>query len=349
VIAYSPNLQKAENSSNPSWQELETLIQQIERRGLSRLTPEQLLRFGRAYRRAAAALARARTHGLTGVEVEVLNRLVARAYGQVYSAPPRQKGSFLRFIRQEFPAAVRRHWLAITLAAGLFLLGGLFGFLLTHLNADMPDILFSPGWAEELEHLAERHAGVHNWLPEPERPLASSFIMTNNLRVAFIAFATGLAFGLGPLYLMWFNGLLIGTVAAVVHRRGVGVGFWSFVAPHGVIELTAIFIAGGAGLLLGWSLVNPGPYTRGAALKLAAREAVKLIMGVVLLLIPAGLIEAFFSPVPEVPSSFKFLFAAAVGAALYTYLLFSGLTPLPSASGPDSGSPPVPIGPGARH
>ena len=136
----------------------------------------------------------------------------------------------------------------------------------------------------------------------------------------------GMFAGLLTVYVMFFNGLMIGTVAAVVHRRGVDLGFWSFVAPHGVIELTSIFIAGGAGLILGYALVNPGPFTRGAALKLAAREAVQLVMGVILLLIPAGLIEGFLSPAVEVSPLFKLLFAALMGTFLCAYLFLCGLS-----------------------
>jgi uncharacterized membrane protein SpoIIM required for sporulation len=308
------------------WQQLEGLVAQIERRGLRSLSTEQLVQFGRAYRRAASALSQARTRGLGGASTDQLNRLVARAYGQVYVTPARRRGSFRQFVLAEFPATFRRQIRFIAVAFALFASGGLLGGVLTTYNASMPDLLLGPGWADELENLADRHVGLRNWLPEETRPLASTAIMTNNIKVGFLSFAGGMFAGLLTVYVMWFNGLMIGTVAAVVHRRGVDLGFWSFVAPHGVIELTAIFIAGGAGLMLGYALINPGPYTRGTALKLAAREAIKLVMGVVLLLIPAGLIEAFLSPAVEVPAAFKLLFAAVVGTFLYAYLFLCGLS-----------------------
>lgn len=306
------------------WQQLEGLVAQIERHGLLSLSPDQLVQFGRAYRRAASALSQARARGLGGAATDRLNRLVARAYGQVYVTPRRRRGSFRRFVLAEFPAAFRRHLRFIVASFGLFVFGGLLGYLLTAHNPMMPDLLFSPGWADELDNLADRHTGLRNWLPEETRPLASTAIMTNNIKVSFLAFAGGMFAGLLTVYVMGFNGLLIGAVAAVVHRRGVDLGFWSFIAPHGVIELTAIFIAGGAGLMLGYALVNPGPYTRGTALKLAAREAIQLVMGAALLLIPAGLIEGFLSPAVEVPPPFKLLFATLVGLCLYAYLFLGG-------------------------
>jgi hypothetical protein len=120
----------------------------------------------------------------------------------------------------------------------------------------------------------------------------------------------------------------------------VGVDFWAFVAPHGVIELTAVFLAGASGLMIGYALIFPGALFRREALKLAGRQAAKLLMGAALLLLPAGLTEAFFSPVPQVPHALKFAFAALAGTALYAYLLTAGRSPEDEAS-----SPPLPAEP----
>jgi len=283
-----------------------------------------LLEFGRLYRRASSALSRARSLGLESNETEQLNLLVARAYGHVYVGGPRRVGSLLGFLLREFPRTLQTHVRFFFAALGLFLLGGLIGAALTWADPHMPDVIFGPGWTDELQTVADRYVGVKNWLPEQIRPMASSMIMTNNIKVSFFAFATGLFYGLGTIYVLIFNGLLIGTIGAVVHQQGVDVGFWAFVAPHGVIELTAIFISAAAGLMLGHALVFPGRYSRLDSLKLAAREAIKLVLGVIAMLFVAGLIEAYFSPVPEIPAMAKLQFAAVVGAAEYAYLFLCG-------------------------
>ena len=176
-----------------------------------------------------------------------------------------------------------------------------------------------------MESIAERHEGHKNWMPEEERPMMSSFIMTNNIKVAMIAFATGIAAGLGTFAILFENGLMLGTIAAGIRAKGphVALGFWAFVAPHGIIELTAIIISGGAGFMLAWALLCPGEYTRGAALKLAGREALKLLLGVAAMLVVAGLIEGFFSP-SMTPEPIKLAVAGMLGVIEFSYLFLAG-------------------------
>ena len=147
----------------------------------------------------------------------------------------------------------------------------------------------------------------------------------NNVKVTMIAFATGIAAGVGTFMILFYNGLMLGVVGAAVAARGphVAWGFWSFVAPHGVIELTAIFIAGGAGLMLGWAVLSPGEYTRSTALKLVGREAFKLMLGVASMLLVAGIVEGFLSP-SMLPNAVKLSCAAVLGTALYSYLFMAG-------------------------
>jgi uncharacterized membrane protein SpoIIM required for sporulation len=151
----------------------------------------------------------------------------------------------------------------------------------------------------------------------------SSYIMTNNIKVSFLAFAGGILLGLLTLFMLFNNGLMIGVAALAVARHGTALGFWGFVAPHGVIELPAIFIAGGGGLMLGYALVNPGEYSRRTALGLAGRDAVQLVFGVVAMLVIAGIIEAFFSPTVILPA-LKLVVAAVTFAAEITYFAFAG-------------------------
>src|SRR4029079_10313976 len=147
------------------------------------------------------------------------------------------------------------------------------------------------------------------------KPLASSAIMTNNLMVSFSAFAGGVLAGLGTVYLLFLNGVLISVISIACARAGMGVSLWSFVAPHGALELPAIFIAGGAGLLMAKGLLAPGYLTRRESLTRAAALAIKLLLGAVPLLVVAGIIEGFISP-SDLPVAAKF----AIGASMFVLL-----------------------------
>jgi uncharacterized membrane protein SpoIIM required for sporulation len=179
------------------------------------------------------------------------------------------------------------------------------------------------------------------------KPLASSAILTNNLSVSFAAFAMGITAGIGTTWILFFNGMLLSVVGAACHRAGMSVALWSFVAPHGALELPAICIAGGAGLLLGRGLVVPGLLPRRDALRLDARSAVQILLGVVPLLVIAGIIEGFISPVTIEPAV-KFAIGASMLVLLGLYLLRAGATRAASSVPP--GSPrPAPPDPAGRR
>jgi uncharacterized membrane protein SpoIIM required for sporulation len=151
------------------------------------------------------------------------------------------------------------------------------------------------------------------------KPLASSGIMTNNLSVSFSAFAMGITAGIGTIWMMLMNGLLLGVIGAATWKSGMALQLWSFVAPHGVLELPAIFIAGGAGLEIARGLLFPGMLPRKVSLAKAGSRAAKLLLGTIPLLIVAGLIEGFFSP-SGAAYQLKFLLAAVLFVALIAYL-----------------------------
>jgi uncharacterized membrane protein SpoIIM required for sporulation len=171
-------------------------------------------------------------------------------------------------------------------------------------------------------------AGREWWksINEEGRAASASLIMTNNIRVALVAFAGGMLLGTLTLWVLVQNGLLLGVVAGAAQAYGFGGNLWGFVAAHGVVELSVIFIAGGAGLQLGWSIVRPGLLTRRAALVVAARRAMHLLLGCALLLVGAGLIEGFISP-SDLPRPVKYAVALASGALMYGYLLLAGREP----------------------
>jgi uncharacterized membrane protein SpoIIM required for sporulation len=147
--------------------------------------------------------------------------------------------------------------------------------------------------------------------------------MTNNVQVAFLAAAGGILAGIGTVVLLVFNGVSIGSVLGLYHAHGAGILIWTFVLPHGVIELTAIVVAGAAGLVLGRVIIAPGRRTRGRALREDGRECLALVAGAGVLLVIAGLVEGFVSPA-QAPPVFKWAFAALVAVCLFSYLTLAG-------------------------
>jgi len=197
------------------------------------------------------------------------------------------------------------------------------------------------GMIAHAETAAERQAagGRYAEVPEVFMPIFSSQIITNNVQVTFLAFAGGILAGLGTAWILLFNGVLLGGVAGIFQVHGASLHLWAFVLPHGVIELTAICIAGGAGLWLGSALVVPGRRTRGDALVERGREAISLLGGTVILLLVAGLIEGFISP-SVLPDQVKLAVGLLTAVVLFPFLLLGGSDA--GADEPEPGAVPAP-------
>jgi uncharacterized membrane protein SpoIIM required for sporulation len=151
-------------------------------------------------------------------------------------------------------------------------------------------------------------------------PLWSSAIAANNIHVALSAFALGITFGLGTIWIIWLNGMMLGTILGACAVYGLDYKLLAFVAPHGVLELSSIFICGGGGLILGQALLFPGQWSRTDALKLAAKPAMGLLAGCLPLLLIAGSIEGFISPRTDLPAEAKFAASLATFVCLFLYL-----------------------------
>lgn len=239
---------------------------------------------------------------------------LARAHNTIYAGGKSSPAGVVNFYRREYPAIFRRLIAYPAMALALFAAGAVLGALLTVVYPEFMHKFLGPRMVETIER---REMWTHSVLAI--RPLASSFIMTNNLSVAFLSFASGMTAGLGTLYLMVFNGVMLGVIGAACWMSGMSLKLWSFVAPHGVLELPAIFIAGGAGLRVGEALLFPGVRSRRDALSTGGADAVRLLLGAIPILVVAGVIEAFFSPL-DISAAFKFAMAAALSVLLAAYL-----------------------------
>jgi len=275
---------------------------------------------GLLYRQTAADLATVRTDPSAQNYALKLNDLLARAHNIIYSGAPSRPGRIFSFFLLEYPRIFRRNLALVGLSTGLFAFAAVVGVLLTVRDPAFELSILGHHMVETIER---REMWTHSILSI--KPLASSSIMTNNLSVSFTTFAAGITAGIGTLYMIAFNGLLIGVIGAACAISGMSLGLWSFVAPHGVLELPAIFIAGAAGFRIAQGLLFPGVLPRRLALSQAGGEAIRLLIGVIPMLIIAGVIEGFLSP-SGMAVSLKFAFAAALFILLLVYLFRAGQT-----------------------
>ena len=317
-----------------SWQKLEDLLKIVDRRGLKGLERDQLQELGRLYRATSADLSRARAMKLSGDMQVYLNNLVVRAHNQVYQTRRNRLSDILDFFLHGFPRLVQEHILYVVAAFTIFIVPAAGCYREAVLDPHFGQMEMSPGKAlvpDEMWHLIEHHK---MWTDQVEdySPAMASFIATNNIKVAILAFVLGITFGIGTVLVLISNGIDIGTIFGVCQDYGMAGRLATFVAGHGVIELTAIFISGGAGLLVGCALLFPGQYGRVDALKIAVKPAFKLFAGCVLLLLIAGSIEGFISPRTDIAPEVKYTVSLATAICLMLYL-FAPRRPEPTLKG----------------
>ena len=296
------------------WSRLESLLATATKDGIRALHRSELRELGLLYRQSATDLSALREDPGGQQFARYLNQLLGRAHNIIYSARKSSPAGILRFYREEYPAIFRKLYLYFATALGLFAAGAVLGMVLTATGPEFMHHVLGPHMVDTIER---KQMWTHSIVSI--KPLASSGIMTNNLSVAFMTFAAGITAGIGSLYLLFFNGLMMGVIATACWMGGMSVPLWSFVAPHGVLELPAIFIAGGAGLRLAQALLFPGLLSRRDALAVGGNEAVRLLLGCIPMLIIAGIVEGFFSP-SQAPAGLKFLFAGGLFSLLVVYL-----------------------------
>jgi uncharacterized membrane protein SpoIIM required for sporulation len=311
------NVQRWIARREPNWKRLDELLQQAEQ-GIKTLSANEIKDLASLYRSVSADLARARTHKVGNILTQDLQKLTARGYNQIYQGSQRQEWQQVKeFYRWGFPQVVQDTWSYIAIATGIFCLTAMIAWWYgwrdpTFIAITVPDNIIQ---------MVEEEGKLWMGSIVGIEPLASSSITINNLSVCFGAIAGGITAGLLTIFSMANNGLHIGAVATLVGKNNLAYPFWAFVFPHGSLELPAIFLAGGAGLLLGKAMIFPGKYKRIDALKLNGIKAAQLTFGIVPMLIIAGTIEGFFSPSPLIPSPIKYLVGTGLFCLLILYCL----------------------------
>jgi len=278
--------------------------------GVRQLTRAELEELALLYRQVAADLSVLRQDATSRTYAAYVNQLLARAHHIIYSGRKTNLLTVFRFLRDEYPAIFQRqigYVLAATLVSVAF---GVLGAALTSTRPEFMRRFVGP----EMIATMERHT---MWTESvvSVAPMASSAIMTNNLSVSFVTFAGGIVFGLGTFFALFQNGMMLGVIGAACHHYDMSLALWSFVAPHGALELPSILIAGGAGFRLGHAMLFPGALRWRESVARGGIEAARLVSGIIPLLVIAGTLEGFFSP-SHAPVWLKF----TVGGLLFTLL-----------------------------
>jgi uncharacterized membrane protein SpoIIM required for sporulation len=295
----------------PHWDRLAELLALSDRNGLAQLSRAELQEMALLYRQVAADLSVLRQDATARTYAEHVNHLLARAHHIIYSGRKASVGTLFRFLRDEYPAIFQRNIRYVVASLLVSVAWGVLGAVLTNARPEFMRHFVGPQMIETME----RH---EMWTKSivTVAPMASSAIMTNNLTVSFVTFASGIAFGLGTFFYLYVNGMMLGVIGAACHQYGMSLALWSFVAPHGSLELPAILIAGGAGFRLGYSMLFPGSLRWRDSVAQGGIEATRLVSGVIPMLVIAGSLEGFFSP-SHAPVGLKF----TVGGLLFTLLL----------------------------
>jgi len=308
--------------NKPEWEELDRLVARA-RKQIRRMTPDELARLDVLYRRTTVHLAQVATRTQDASLLKYLNDLAAAAHSVIY-LPPR-KSAFagaVRFLTEGFARAVARTWRYHAAAALLLFGGAVVAYLAaSHDTAAayalaMPGDPRSPGSTPEqlrgfLTHGREQGSG--------EKFAFASFLFSHNLKVGILSLALGALAAVPTVFLMFYNGLLLGAFTATHHAAGIYADYWAWILPHGVSEISAIILCGGVGLMLGRAVLSPGQLTRMESLTRASNEAAAISLGVAAMLVLAAIVESYLRQ-SHLSNPARFAFAG--GTALFWMAYF---------------------------
>ena len=305
------------------WKRLEEILQHVEGSGLSSLDDEQAVEFGRLYRRTASDLNQSQTFVSGEATERYLNDLVARAYLAIYGKTRLDLFGLLRYLLRGYPAVFRRYLPQFLLATFLFAAGGVFGYLVSWYDKDAARAYLLPAHSIRPTDDNDDAAAAYDTDRLTE---FSSFLFTHNVSVTLFAFALGITFGLGTAWMMFYNGVVTGVLAAVFVEAGQFAAFATGILPHGVLEIPACLLGGAAGFVLAQGFLQARPWPRREEMAYRGKEAVLLLFGCVPLLGMAACLEAGVARAPDwfINKGVKLAVAGLFGLLFLAYILLLG-------------------------
>jgi uncharacterized membrane protein SpoIIM required for sporulation/uncharacterized RDD family membrane protein YckC len=311
-------------TSSPRWNAFSAKLADAQRRKLSALGEEGVRSFVADYRDLSADLARLQTaaRGKESAELFYLSRLVSGAHNLLYRRQSITLFDIVRFLTVDAPREVLRSWVPITLAAALLFGPAAIAYTAVVRDPSVVGVFIPPQMLDRAEEGVRSAREGRGYIKDPQifRPVMATSIIANNVQVSFMAFAMGITAGIGTLLILVLNGVSLGGIMGLYASKGIARLLIAFVAPHGVLELTAVCIAGGAGFLLAAAILMPGRRTRRRALKENGGRAIRLVAAATVLLLVAGTLEGFVSPIETWPLSAKLAVSAATAVLLVVYL-----------------------------
>lgn len=270
------------------------------------------------YHHASTDLASARTNLREPQLIDALTTLVGAANGRIYGSAGSVRRSLGRFFTDLFPAAVYQHRWRVLFSTMLFMLPALvFGVWISNSDAALE------ATADPVTRAAYVETDFEEYYSSEPAEQFSTEVFVNNVQVAFLAFALGITFGLGTSYVLVLNGANLGFAAGLFHAADAAPRFWGLILPHGLLEISAIVVAGGAGLALGWAIVSPGDRSRSAAAADEGQRAATVVLGLIPVFGIAALIEAFVTPSP-LSTAARVAIGIIAFVAFWTYVLLWG-------------------------
>lgn len=300
-----------------AWDELDRAVRAARGGALRNRPVDELERFGNLYRRAASDLAIARRDYPGEPIADYLNGLVARAHPLVHRGAPMRPGGIVDFYARGIPRAFRANAGYVGVSAALLLAGLAGGWLAVFLRPDIASSIVPSTSLFDKMARGEIPTGSDTGF------LQAVDIFGNNFRVALVLFMGGALAGIPTIASLLYNGWVLGTLAAAEHRDGLDYTFWSFIAPHGVVELSISVLAGATGLMLADAILRPGLHSRTDALAARAGDAAVMAVGIASLLLICGMLEGYLSP-SSAPEPVKYAVGAVTGLGLYAWLGLGG-------------------------
>ncbi|QDT15598.1 stage II sporulation protein M [Alienimonas californiensis] len=329
----------------PRWARFTELLDRFDRRRLRGRTAGEVAELSRGLRELAADLAAVRAHGWGDRLDEYLNTLLGRGHTAFYAAPASPLGGAAGYLLHGFPRVFRRNGRFFLVAAVLFFGPFCVAWAAVALRPSLADRILPPEAQAMYDEMYAEGGGLDPDGPSEadsgeddsgeaesafdlgayggQRSLMAGFYVYNNVGIALKCFALGVTFGLGTIYVLLSNGIQIGAVFGYAGVSGNGERLFSFAVTHGSFELTAIAVAGGAGLMLADAMLHPGRRSRLGSLIVRGREAIQVAAGAAVMLMIAAGLEAFWSPAPIAPSV-KYAVGGSLWVAVFAWLLLAG-------------------------
>ena len=315
------NIERFIGEREKRWQQLERLVDEVEKLPDARIGHERIRELVTLYRETCSDLNRARSYTANPDLLTRLNQLTGRAYRFIYRGGEQKpiREAFASLVIDEIPRTFRRERIYVLSAAAAFLFGALVGLIAVLFNpANGQRLIPAEFFTESPRERVERIERDDERIDDIDKAAAfGAYLYTHNIQVTILAFSLGALTLVGGYWILFYNGVILGAVAAMYYLDGVQVFFFAWVGPHGALELPSIVFGGAAGIRAGHALLFPGDLSRASSLREAFPSIWRMMLGTALILVCAGIIEGSFSQF----TSKSFPYPLKIGVSIVLFLL----------------------------